>query len=85
MVRAKFKCTHKTAHLMNVQDGDGKWKEQEVGTVKLAPVSDDANKEWSIWTPCGSIEMTINNPSAYQKFKLGQEYFIDFTLPPKAE
>lgn len=79
MVRAKFKVTHKTTHLLNVQDAEGKWAEREVGTVTLSAVHGDVNKEWSVWTPSGKIEMTINNPSAYEAFKLGKEYFIDFT------
>lgn len=80
MVRAKFKCTHKTSHLQHIDIGDGKgYQEVEVGTVKLTAVHGEANKPWSVYTPSGVIEMTINNPAAYEQFKLGQEFFIDFT------
>jgi hypothetical protein len=83
MVRAKFKVTHKTSHMAHVQDSDGKYVEKEVGTVRLQPASGDENKTWSMYTPCGSIELTINNPPAYEALKLGESYFIDFTPAPR--
>lgn len=39
----------------------------------------EANKDWSRWTPSGSITMSITNPSAVEKFEVGKEYFVDFT------
>jgi hypothetical protein len=51
--------------------------------VKLAPVyganADDANAQWSKYTPSGEISMLITNPAAVDQFDLGGEYFVDFT------
>lgn len=47
--------------------------------VTLEPVYDDANKDWSKWTPSGKITMSITNPNAIAQFELGDEYFVDFT------
>jgi hypothetical protein len=84
MVRAKFKATRKISHMTHVENPDKsptavRYIEKEVGTVEMTPVQGDDNKPWSVYTPSGKIEMTINNPSAYDQFKLGEEYFVDFT------
>lgn len=56
----------------------------EAVEVKLQPVygnkDDDANKEWSKWTPSGEVVMTITNPAAYQQFEIGKAYYVDFSL-----
>jgi hypothetical protein len=33
-------------------------------------------------TPSGSIEMQIDNPIALEQFKLGGDYYVDFTPVP---
>jgi len=51
--------------------------------VTLQPVygdgEDGENKDWSKWTPSGELRLTITNPDAYEQFKLGKAYFVDFT------
>lgn len=41
-----------------------------------AAVQGDANKTWSKWTPSGSIKMTVTNPTAYEQFVPGREYYL---------
>lgn len=52
-----------------------------VRVVVLQAVYGDGteNKSWSEATPSGQIELTITNPAAHEQFKLGKEYFVDFT------
>jgi len=79
MVRAKFRVTSiekRAAYNSSVPDTDH---------VKMSPVTDEANKTWSKWTPGGSLEMQINNPAALDQFKVGATYFVDFTEAPQAE
>ena len=33
-------------------------------------------------TPTGSIDMQIDNPSALEQFKLGGDYYVDFSAVP---
>lgn len=51
--------------------------------VWLAPVysegEDDANKQWSQYTPSGELRLVITNPEAHEQFKIGKAYFVDFT------
>ena len=51
--------------------------------VKLRAVySSDPNSEnysWSKYTPSAEISLNISNPSAWGKFEVGKEYYIDFT------
>lgn len=55
-------------------------------TVKLQPVCrGEDNKQWSKYTPCGLLEMTIMNELASEQFIPGEEYYVDFTLAPKGQ
>jgi hypothetical protein len=36
-------------------------------------------------TPSGNAEFQIDNPLALEQFKLGESYYLDFTLVPKPE
>ena len=69
MVTAKFK-------VQNVNDF-GNYRQ-----VSLAPVysSDKSspNYTWSQYTPSGKLEMTITNPSAYEKFSVGKTFLMTF-------
>jgi hypothetical protein len=68
-VRAKFKVS-------NVEGvGD------ESRNVYLQPVYSDTEENKAFWnaTPGGSIQLSITNPAAYQQFKVGQDYYVDFT------
>lgn len=70
-IRAKFRCNSVTT-----QEGG-----QEI--VTLSPVygtsENPANKEWSKYTPSGSISMTITAEGAVKTFTPGKEYFVLFT------
>jgi hypothetical protein len=69
MVRAKFRVQY-------VQDFGASKK------VYLTPVTDDGipeNARFHKYTPSGSIEMMIDNPSAADQFKPQQEIYVDFT------
>jgi hypothetical protein len=39
----------------------------------------EANKDWSKWTPSGYMSMVITNPSAFDQFSIGKEFYLDFT------
>lgn len=50
-------------------------------SVKLSAVAsgdpDDPNTKWSAATPHGVLEMTINNPQAWEFFDPGAEYMVE--------
>lgn len=77
-VRAKVRCTGRHESLSVHSSGMA-----EAVTVTLQPVfggdDDEANREWSKWTPSGEIRLTITNPEAHKQFLLGKTYFVDFT------
>lgn len=55
------------------------------GSVELAPATRGAeNAQWAAATPSGTVQLTINNPPAFQWFvdRLGREVYIDFTEAP---
>ena len=39
----------------------------------------DENNTFAKFSPCVDFRMTIQNPNLYGKFKVGQEFYVDFT------
>ena len=56
--------------------------ENDRGQVCLSAVTggSDENKGFWKYTPGGDLTMTIDNQAAMDKFKPGQEFYVDFTL-----
>lgn len=77
-VRCKMRVTEKTSIAPWASDGSGK----PTCRVKLSAVGGPDNKSWAAATPSGQVEMHIDNPEAYDAFKLGEFYFVDFTAAP---
>lgn len=76
MVRGKF-CVIGVTHGVD----------PTVKNVKLNAVYDDGtpeNQRYSRWTPAGTIEMQISNPSASDVFVPGKEFYVDFTPVEKS-
>lgn len=46
--------------------------------LKGLPGTDEANKDWSKYTPSGEIKMMITNPGAVDQFELGGVYKVTF-------
>ena len=40
----------------------------------------DENNTFARFTPWANLKMTINNPDLVGSFKVGQEFYVDFTL-----
>lgn len=70
-VRAKFKCISVTST-----------ENSEVINLKVVTNDRDENKEWSKYTPDGSLNMTVTNPLAFGEFKAGEEYLITIEHSP---
>jgi hypothetical protein len=79
MVRAKMVVTEKLDRWQTWNGG------QKQSVVKLSAVTGEANKTWAKYTPSGSIELSIDNPEAVDAFKLGESYFVDFSIAPAKE
>lgn len=74
-VRAKFKCHSKE---MREQGA-----EQVAALTFYASYGEGKdNKDWSKWTPSGTLTMTISNPAAFEWFEPGKEYYLDFSEAP---
>jgi hypothetical protein len=39
----------------------------------------DENNTYASFTPMANLKMTVNNPNLLGKFKVGQEFYVDFT------
>jgi hypothetical protein len=43
----------------------------------------DENNTYAKFSPCVSLQITIQNPALYGKFEAGDEFYVDFTLAKK--
>ena len=68
-VRAKFKVSSVTPY-----DGG-------TANIELVPVIGGSaeNEQFFKWTPWGSIKIGTINAQAAEQFKLGAEFYVDFT------
>lgn len=75
-VRAKFRVVEVSKSTDITGSG-------ECSKIRLQAVygagNDDANKEWSKWTPSGELSMQITNPAAVDALKLGVCYYLDIS------
>jgi hypothetical protein len=74
-VRAKFKVVSITTSA-HWQPGKG-----HLGTVRLQPVTSGSEENAKFYeaTPSGQIEIGTINQEALAQFKIGGEYFVDFS------
>ena len=45
----------------------------------FGPNGESEDNTFARYTPCGRVELTINNPDLMGKFKPGQKFYVDFT------
>lgn len=79
MMRAKFKVNS-----VKVADyGNGSTKVHEIEAQPVYRVGPDGtnieNEMFGKYTPSGMLKMTLNNPTAGEFFKAGEEYYLDFS------
>lgn len=39
----------------------------------------DENNTFAKWTPSADLNILVNNPDLFDKFQVGQEFYLDFT------
>lgn len=76
MMRAKMRVT-------NVQ----KYPTNQIVTMTAVSKSDgypadgsDENNTYARWTPSADLSISIANPALFDKFEIGQQFYLDFTL-----
>ncbi|MBL8911637.1 MAG: hypothetical protein JNM17_13170 [Archangium sp.] len=80
----RAKCRITGVHSFNSlhKDADGKTPIESM-QVTLQPVfgggDDDANKQWSKWTPSGELRLQITNPAIFPELVNGKTFFVDFS------
>lgn len=75
-MRAKFVCHSVT------KDSSG----NEIVTLGAVYGKDGSdNAQWSKFTPCGQLSMTISNPAAQGMIQPGKEYFLNITAAESTE
>ena len=77
VIRAKFKHTSVLNHSWNPNARELRFEAQYDNTI-------EEDKRFYDATPSGSFRMLVNNPTALEFFKLGEDYYFDITrVPPK--
>lgn len=70
-MRAKMK-------LESIRDSGG----QDAKQLTFRAVTDDGtpeNERYHRYTPCGTVEMTVDNPKALEGMAPGDSFYVDFT------
>lgn len=44
----------------------------------------DENNTFAKWSPSGEFKLTVMNPALFDKFAVGQQFYVDFTEAPAA-
>lgn len=80
MLRLKMVINTVKRHANN----DGTIQAEEItASAVCSDKEGSANKEWSKWTPCGSLSFTVNNPAAFGRVLPGQFYYVDLVPTDK--
>lgn len=67
-----------------VADATGKKNSEEVEFAAVySSEAGSSNAQWSKYTPCARLTMTISNPDAFDKVLPGQFVFVDITPTTK--
>ena len=76
---SKLKAKFKVFEVAELKGPNGEVLSQR---IKLHAVygSTEENKRWAKATPAGSLELTIDNSSAFNTFKYGDEVYLDFDI-----
>lgn len=75
-IRAKFKLTGILNQSWNLNQKEYRFDAQYDTTIP-------EDQRFSQATPSGTMRMQVNNPAANEFFKLGEDYYLDFTPAPK--
>lgn len=80
MVRAKMRCVKVSQTSSAYGAPSSPITHHEI--VELHALTGPGNEQWSKYTPAGKVEMSITKEGAIGQFKVGQDYFVDFTPAP---
>ena len=71
---------------MRVMNVDDSYEGQEELTFSAVAKSEpydeegsDENNSYARWTPSANLTMTVQNPALFGQYKVGDEYYLDFT------
>ena len=78
-MRAKMKIQSVTKN----ESGSETLRLHAVAASKYPEDGSDENNTYAKYSPSASLEICICNPNLYDKFVVGQEYYLDFTLAEK--
>ena len=79
VLRAKF-VVNSVKHSIN-NEGEVSQEEIEAHAVYA---NGGENGVWSKYTPSGQLKMNISNPGAFDRLRVGTEFYLDFTPAPEA-
>jgi hypothetical protein len=87
-MRAKVVVQTVTPNFNTADLGGKKYSEtiRFAGVCKDGPYPEDGrdeNNSFALWSPYVNYEMSITNPDLWDKFTVGQMFYVDFTETTK--
>ena len=80
-----LRCKMRVASVTRSIGSDGEAQREIVQLHAVASAQGTENAEWSKYTPLADFNLTIDNPSAFDRLRNGQEFYVDFTSAKVAE
>lgn len=78
-MRAKFQVINVTPSPEGVNPPYEKLEFMPVSHKPFDPDGVSEDNSFARWTPSGSLSMQVNNPALHGQFKIGDQYYLDFT------
>jgi hypothetical protein len=72
----RLKCMVNTVKTVHGNEGEPYQQELALSAV-YSNKEGSANAQWSKWTPCASLTMTVSNTAAFNKLNPGQFCYVD--------
>ncbi|HKN69978.1 MAG TPA: hypothetical protein VJX30_03040 [Terriglobales bacterium] len=72
----RLKMMVNTVKTVHGQEGEPYQQELALSAV-YSSKEGSANAQWSKWTPCASLSMTVSNTAAFDKLRPGQFMYVD--------
>ncbi|SIT43702.1 conserved hypothetical protein [Paraburkholderia piptadeniae] len=85
-MRAKMMVMNVSANVTTDAGGNSVTNSEQLRFAAVGPNTaynpdgtGDEDNTFSRWTPCASLDITIQNPALFGQFNVGDKYYVDFT------
>lgn len=83
-MHAALRCKFRVSSVKHTAGQDGERTNEEFEAMAVYAETGE-NKVWSKATPSGNLKLYITNPEAFDRLRVGTEFYLDLIPVPKEE